>query len=403
MIEDSKYKNEYTAQDFERYYTGKMSSLEMHELEKAAMEDPFLSDALEGYRYSSAPVQDMEYLKAQLQSKTEQGKVMPLSSSRFNKNRFLKIAALFILLAGCGWAVYQFGFNNHENETALAKENNKQLPPDSAYTTKLLVTTDSNNNEESTLQSSTANANTETPIRTSGNANDSRITLSAQNKHTGESNLATANQNKEKEEDKDLALAETKSFDKTGRAKASASLSQPPVNYKKDVEKSIAGNIASAQQSVAAPVTASKDSAGPSVVSGYGMQRKKEQSENVIVMHPDTNMKVTEVVIAKGKKDSTARRVHIAFEEAEPINGTEDFDNYVAENFQLPVDEQWQKNTSGEVKLSFDVNEAGEAINIKVEKSLCTECDKEAIRILKEGPKWVKKKQDKKGKLSIKF
>ena len=39
----------YTAADFERYYTGVMPVNEMHELERAALEDPFLADALEGY------------------------------------------------------------------------------------------------------------------------------------------------------------------------------------------------------------------------------------------------------------------------------------------------------------------------------------------------------------------
>ena len=74
----------------------------------------------------------------------------------------------------------------------------------------------------------------------------------------------------------------------------------------------------------------------------------------------------------------------------------------MANNLQMP-EKELQKNISGEVKLSFDVDDAGQAVNIKVEKSLCTECDKEAIRILKQGPKWVKKKKDKKGKLSIQF
>jgi hypothetical protein len=66
MTEHPKYNNEYTAKDIERYYTGKMSSLEMHQLEKAAMEDPFLADALEGYSYTNTPVQDSEYMHQQL-------------------------------------------------------------------------------------------------------------------------------------------------------------------------------------------------------------------------------------------------------------------------------------------------------------------------------------------------
>lgn len=55
MADHSKYNNEFTAQDIERYYSGQMSSIEMHQLEKAAMEDPFLADALEGYGYTHTP------------------------------------------------------------------------------------------------------------------------------------------------------------------------------------------------------------------------------------------------------------------------------------------------------------------------------------------------------------
>jgi hypothetical protein len=37
-----------------------------------------------------------------------------------------------------------------------------------------------------------------------------------------------------------------------------------------------------------------------------------------------------------------------------------------------------------------------------VVKSLCNKCDEEAIRLLKEGPKW-KKKKNKKGSVTIRF
>ena len=52
--------------------------------------------------------------------------------------------------------------------------------------------------------------------------------------------------------------------------------------------------------------------------------------------------------------------------------------------------------------LSFDVDDNGIPRNIRVEKSLCASCDEEAIRLLKEGPKWEKKK-NKKGKVKIRF
>jgi hypothetical protein len=44
--------NGFTASDIERYYSGKMSPQERHALEKAALDDPFLADALEGYTFT---------------------------------------------------------------------------------------------------------------------------------------------------------------------------------------------------------------------------------------------------------------------------------------------------------------------------------------------------------------
>ena len=49
MAEPSTHIN-YTFEDIQRYLQGKMSAAEMHEIEKAALQDPFLSDAIEGYR-----------------------------------------------------------------------------------------------------------------------------------------------------------------------------------------------------------------------------------------------------------------------------------------------------------------------------------------------------------------
>ena len=44
-----------------------------------------------------------------------------------------------------------------------------------------------------------------------------------------------------------------------------------------------------------------------------------------------------------------------------------------------------------EVELSFDVNPDGTIANVKVERSNCSTCNNEAIRLIKEGPKWKSK------------
>lgn len=137
-------------------------------------------------------------------------------------------------------------------------------------------------------------------------------------------------------------------------------------------------------------------------MAGEPLQTVTPGKENVIVLQRAKNTQMPEVVLNKSKSDSTHRRPQIVFEEAEPEKGTNYYNDYIAENLKIPEDVDF-KATSGEVKLSFDVDDAGVAVNIKVEKSLCEECDKEAIRILQEGPKLVKKKKGKKGKLSIRF
>lgn len=44
---------EYTQADIERYIQGKMSNAEMYAIEKAALQDPFLADAIEGYEITN--------------------------------------------------------------------------------------------------------------------------------------------------------------------------------------------------------------------------------------------------------------------------------------------------------------------------------------------------------------
>ena len=358
MTEHSKYDNEFTAEDIERYYSGKMSPLEMHKLEKAAMEDPFLADALEGYGFTNTPVKDNEYLYSQLQSKMTAGKVVPIN--KFDKNQFLKIAALFILLAGCGWAVYKFAFNTRNNDIASAKKIEAPTP---------VITADTIRNETA-LQQKNINQETDTQTTAIQDNGNGTVSLSTQNRHTGKLNSNTASIPKEKVQNSEPSRAVTETvisgYNKDASAKAGI------------YETIDSGTIASAPQTV---------SAG---------------KENVIVLKRSKSDPMPEVVLSNIKKDSNYRKPNITFEEAEPANGIVYYNDYVANNLEMPELEM-RKNVAGEVKLSFDVNDAGQAINIKVEKSLCTECDKEAIRLLKDGPKWVKKKKSKKGKLSIKF
>lgn len=81
--------------------------------------------------------------------------------------------------------------------------------------------------------------------------------------------------------------------------------------------------------------------------------------------------------------------------ESEPADGWDKYSTYVLNNLRTPdiKDKNRYANTdaSKEVELSFDVNPDGSIANVKVERSNCSNCNKEAIRLIKEGPKWKSK------------
>ena len=58
----------FTAEDIRKYHEGKLSPAQMHAMERASLEDPFLADALEGYALEEVKVPaDIDELKARLQ------------------------------------------------------------------------------------------------------------------------------------------------------------------------------------------------------------------------------------------------------------------------------------------------------------------------------------------------
>ena len=107
----------------------------------------------------------------------------------------------------------------------------------------------------------------------------------------------------------------------------------------------------------------------------------------------ETLLQNRKVVSSVSRKDSA--------EIEEPEVGWGNYNMYIANNLQIP-EKVLPKNTRGDVELSFDIDKTGQPINIKVTRSSqCKECDEEAIRLLKEGPKWKRKGKKYKATISI--
>src|SRR3954449_8225347 len=100
MVDQNTHIN-YSAEDIERYLKGGMSAKEMHDMEKAALKDPFLADAIEGYSNASF-VESQKHLNeisTALQTQKEETKVVPLHTKSFY---WWRVAAMIILVLGVG-------------------------------------------------------------------------------------------------------------------------------------------------------------------------------------------------------------------------------------------------------------------------------------------------------------
>lgn len=70
----------------------------------------------------------------------------------------------------------------------------------------------------------------------------------------------------------------------------------------------------------------------------------------------------------------------------QPVIGYTPFYTYLKNNIKHPTDQC--TGIKGKVLIEFSIDESGSPILFTIEKSLCISCDLEAIRVIREGPKW---------------
>ena len=133
---------------------------------------------------------------------------------------------------------------------------------------------------------------------------------------------------------------------------------------------------------------------------GYDpVEIRVDTSRTMLIAMNENKQALNEVVVVgygakKNKKSTTLGSVVKVEEQAEkeitpqPVIGKRSYQKYLKENLVRPTDDNC-KDIKGKVVLSFFVDEEGKPQNITVIHGLCEFADKEAIRLVKEGPKWT--------------
>jgi len=521
MADDHIIKN-FTAADIEKYHKGLLSSKERHDLEKAALDDPFLADALEGYAVAGVNADaDIADLNRRLTERTEQTKVIPIQRAG-KPFPWLRIAVIAILIAGTGILSYQVLFKNSSGENSIAesqspakqkanfgdtvskdlvtRSNNNSVtvstedPKDSvpyyksdaAKSFNGLKTTEANKDglaekevtspglnitPDTSTSRSFRNDNAAPPIanavkpeaeRLNGNAgiqnNNNAVALERKNNVKGFMGLSD-DMSKAKKAPAQLNKPSTQQdFDYLDRKRDTVTFSDTYSNYnignKRAERDSTAGlnnvynfgfkrtegpyrpnvfrgqvtdnnnnalpfaNITNTRDNVGTYSDAqgnftliSSDTVLNVQVKSLGFENNNTQLRNSLAynkvqMQEDKSLNAYVLDTVKRNLSMLRKNSLTAVEDTEPEDGWDSWDTYVVNNTIIPQSfhkksDELTKNT---VEVSFEVNKYGEPINLKVEKSLCEKCDQEALRIVKEGPKWKRKaKKSKRTTVTVPF
>ena len=472
-MNDNTHIGKNAASLIEKYHKGQLSAKEMHELEKAALEDPFLADALEGYALPGVnAAADLKELQNRLAAKTQEAKLVSIAPATKKKTNWLRVAAAIVIVAGAGILAQKMLLSPKKStEIAQQKENTNN-------TTEPLTRTDSviNNEGIATVNTTTTTATSEnkevagkqTNSATAGNQVNAPATVSepvtdlAKNEKPAAVPAVTTHAKKPAEEaDKKLAEAENATGrTKTLPARDDVAKKNNAIQTKKDNDgdgvndeiaantqkpKADAGATAAGNQNrnrtqephvfqgrvtdannVGLPYarimnTADNNAGTYTDVKGYftitypdttvivqvrsvgfdnsNVALQSNLKNNQVTLKPDNN--ITAVVMGKKINADKRRSAPVSLTESEPMDGWDNYDTYIANNLDKPEEFKTKPSFSnGTVDVSFEVNKYGEPVNFKIEKSLCKKCDKEAIRLVKEGPKW-RRNANKNGRTTV--
>jgi TonB family protein len=445
-VPENKTIKNISAADIEKYWSKKLTPAEMHEMEKAAMDDPFLADALEGYKYSVNTDEELRILQEKFDQKLDTTvPVIPIHRKKF---AWLKIAAAIIVLIGAGLIVQQVALKNkaetsianvekaEENKPNKSTATNEAVPnnlPDATATDTAAVKTGTTKTEKTqvatdlnssfaltTIDSLRSDDRDERLYKKSDvnlQKNDAVVLKEADNREALDEKasvskaLADSTQPGFKEANANAAM-KTKAM---VQGAAQARVLNNSFNYRVvDAQNNPVpfANVMNTRDNVGTYTDirgyfnlVSSDSVLDVQVRSLGFNAENyrlipSRQPNNLILKEDATARNQMQYEQVGRVMSNASRKDTA-EVEEPEVGWGNYNTYVENNIKIPENVR-AKNALNDVELSFDVDKSGQPINIKVTKSSqCKECDEEAKRLLKEGPKWKRKGRKFKTTISI--
>jgi TonB family protein len=437
MDKKSRY-NKSNQKQYLKYFQNLLSGRERHTFEKEVMQDKFEQEAFEGISQISADElkKDLHDLQNRIKKRSQTRPIIALPLFRY--------AAAILLLLGTGAAIY-FIHKSLKNVSQLAK---LEIKEDSSLIRKEMAKEDSLKNNIAFVSSPKKEIKKArisdikpvisevSPVQYTESHETNEISAASgeiinEEAYSKDQLVTTDNvmeqvpETKKYDYDESVEQEETMLRDKkrrelyteksraafpsgiqstgttiTGRILSSADETPlPGVNI--IVKGTSTGTVSDINGDFQLTVPPSENPVLQFACIGYTTEEMEISDYNDVTIELSEDLVALDEVVVVGygtMKNSDVTGAAMVVEDAsesntpptimppKPVNGLSSYKVYIKENIKynkLPVFEK-----PVVVKLSFTVNKNGSVQNITVKKSAGEEFDKEAVRLVKEGPRW---------------
>lgn len=412
--------------DIKRYLNGEMTPAERHALEKKALSDPFLADALEGAEQLTASEwkEDVNALHQKIEAH--------INGSKGGSNGSwvwpLRFAAALLLITVSMFIVYKWNSPSpEESPLALAEKLESTTPNELDETIAIdspsQRSISSPREIESPKTESQAGAGaSESPVlpkeevgkTTPEIAQAGELIAHAEPEAVTDDVVEEPLQIVDKAKDEratEIATAKkiTIEPERKTAARAAAPSSQVPSN-------TIKGKVTSAEDGSPLPgvnvvikgttigtvtdVTGNYtiENAGPTSTLTYsfiGLQSKDVPTDGKRTLDVEMNTDVSQLseVVVTGYGYSEKSESTSTVDLAHPTIGNKAFKKYLEENLRYPK-AAMENKTEGRVTVEFFVEVNGSLSELRIIRGIGSGCDEELIRLIKEGPAWEPTKKN---------
>ena len=357
----------YGFSDIHRYLNGQMTAKEMHDMERAALQDPFLADAIEGYENANKQQSEkhLNEITAAVQGNHQRGKIIAISKRK--RYGWLAVASVLFCLGISVFVLYQ---NKNNNKLAVVTSND----------VKRGKTKDSFDHENNKLSA---------PKEDSVAVTMRDATISAKPKK--EERIGTIiSKKKEREPDVAASASPLKKEDSLLMAAAPAA----SLTYR--------SKIATAQPSLQATMdTLHNDSMDKSTATGYTTRAFASSPKPSWTTDKNKPFILSEVQVIKINKKIKEATDTSAIK---PEGGWQFFEDYLFAKLSKKDSSAVANhlNNMSNLELEFSVSETGSPYGVHVLHAPDSLTANKAVAAIENGPKWIS--SDKKEKrLNIKF